>query len=91
VPLGPRRQAPPEVLKEFGDALRGFRLQAGLSQEELAHKAGRHFTYVSSVERGERNLTLSSIYLLAAALEIPVTALFAEIPSASRVSPLDRS
>lgn len=52
----------------LGRNLRRLRLAAGLSQEDLAERAGLHRTYVSSVERGNRNLTLESIYSLAAAL-----------------------
>ena len=42
----------------------------GISQEELAHRAGLHRTYVGSVERGERNLGLDNIHALADALNV---------------------
>lgn len=45
------------------------RLRLGLSQEELADICGYHRTYIGSVERGERNITLSTVESLAAALE----------------------
>jgi transcriptional regulator with XRE-family HTH domain len=41
-----------------------------MSQMALAEKIGLHFTFVSSVERGERNLSLSSLLRLAKGLEI---------------------
>jgi transcriptional regulator with XRE-family HTH domain len=50
--------------------LRRLRNSTGLSQEELADRAGLHRTYVSSVERGERNITLRTIFVLAKALGV---------------------
>lgn len=41
-----------------GDALRHFRLAAGLSQEALAARAGVHRTYIGQLERGERQPTI---------------------------------
>lgn len=52
----------------FGQAVRSYRAKARLSQEELAHLSGLHRTYVGSVERGERNLSLKNIHVLAASL-----------------------
>lgn len=47
-----------------------MREKQGLTQEELAEKAGLHFTYVGQTERGLRNLTIQSIYKFAKALKI---------------------
>ena len=47
----------------------------GLSQEELAEVCGLHRTYVGSIERGERNVTLSTLEVFASALGVSVTAL----------------
>jgi transcriptional regulator with XRE-family HTH domain len=55
----------------FGRRVREFRDQAGLSQERLALKAGLNRTYMGSVERGERNVSLDNIYRLAEALGVP--------------------
>ncbi len=52
----------------FGEKLRDIRLDLGYSQEELSFKAGLHRTYISSVERGERNISISNIKKLADAL-----------------------
>ena len=52
----------------FGRNVRRLRTAAGLSQEALADRAGLHRTYVSSVERGNRNVSLENIVALAAAL-----------------------
>ena len=54
----------------FGRAIREIRTQRGISQEALAHACGLDRTYLSSVERGARNPTLSSILRIAAALEV---------------------
>jgi transcriptional regulator with XRE-family HTH domain len=63
-----RRQ---DVKVLFGRRLRQLRLNAGLSQEELADKAGLDRSYVGGVERGERNISLENICKIAAALESP--------------------
>ncbi|MGC3985737.1 MAG: helix-turn-helix transcriptional regulator [Pseudorhodoferax sp.] len=59
----------------FGATLRGFREAQALTQEALAERADLHTNYVSSVERGERNLSLHNIVRLAYALDIDVAAL----------------
>lgn len=59
-----------KVKAKFGKILRKARLEAGKSQEDLAGDAGLHRTYISSVERGERNITIVNIYRLAKALSI---------------------
>ncbi|WP_249037239.1 helix-turn-helix domain-containing protein [Desulfobacter hydrogenophilus] len=48
--------------------LKRLRVSSGLSQEALAERAGLHRTYVSSVERAQRNITVENIYALAQAL-----------------------
>ena len=63
------------LLKRFGERLRTVRLRKGHSQEKLAALAGLHRTFVSSVERGERNISLLNIARLARALEIPLSSL----------------
>ena len=57
-----------DVVKKFAANVKSLRLKRGLSQEELAEKAGLHRTYIGSVERGERNVTLESAERIAAAL-----------------------
>jgi transcriptional regulator with XRE-family HTH domain len=59
-----------DVQIRFGERLRAVRQQRGISQEKLAELAGLHRTYVSSIERGERNVSLVNIERLAAALGV---------------------
>ncbi len=59
-----------EVCVRFGEKLRKIRLDLGYSQEELSFKTGLHRTYISSVERGKRNISLTNIKKLADALDL---------------------
>lgn len=65
--------------KQFGAAVRLRRDHLGISQEELAGRAGLHRTYISDVERGARNVSLESIRRLAEALEISLSVLFSRL------------
>ena len=65
----------PQWKVRFGKRLREVRTGKGISQEKLAELAGLHRTYVSSVERGGRNISLVNIESLARALGVPMTAL----------------
>lgn len=53
-------------------------MEKDLSQEELADKAGVHRTYIGSVERGERNITINIMEKLSNALEKPIIEFFKE-------------
>jgi two-component system response regulator len=64
-----------DVRKPFGTSVRSWRSRLGISQEELAGRAGLHRTYICDIERGSRNVTLQSIEKLAQALEISVSTL----------------
>jgi len=61
-----------DVLSKFGDAVRVNRAALGISQEELANRAGVHRTYVGMIERGEKNITLKNIEKFATALQVPM-------------------
>jgi transcriptional regulator with XRE-family HTH domain len=61
------------VLDKFGKRLKKCRIQAGISQEELAARASLDRTYISLLERGQRNPTLSCVHTLAAALDITLS------------------
>lgn len=57
------------IKKVFGLKVRGRRVELELNQEQLAERADLHPTYVGSVERGERNISLENIIILARALK----------------------
>lgn len=54
----------------FADNLRTIRKQKKISQEELADLCGLHRTYIGSVERGERNISIDNIEKISNALKI---------------------
>jgi CheY-like chemotaxis protein len=81
-----------DVQKIFGTSVRAWRGRLGISQEELADRAGLHRTYVCDVERGARNLSLKSIERLARALQVPVPRLFSsptEDTQDARLTPVE--
>ncbi len=59
-----------ELQKIVGRRLREQRRALGLSQEAMAERLGYHRTFLGSVERGERNLTLASVEQLAESLGV---------------------
>jgi transcriptional regulator with XRE-family HTH domain len=62
----------------FAARLRSLRQKKALSQEMLADLAGLHRTYVGSVERGERNISIDNMARLAKALGVPLVELLKE-------------
>ncbi len=84
-----REQRAQKVLRALAVRVRELRLANGISQEELAHRAGLHRTYVSDIERGMRNIALTNLVRLADALHTPLPDLFvgdvfSELPSSGR-------
>lgn len=69
------RKPSKELTDILAENLRLLRSRKGLSQEDLAELCGIHRTYVGSVERGERNITLSTLEMLSSALGVSVTQL----------------
>ena len=61
-----------DILKDFGKIVAEKRKAIGISQEELAHKAELHRTYIGMVERGEKNITIKSIFKLSSALDCSI-------------------
>lgn len=65
-----------KFLKKLGENLKKFRLQNDLSQEKLAFKAGLDRTYISGIERGERNISIITIQKIAEALKVDMLEIF---------------
>ena len=59
-----------DVQSRFGMCVRARREELGLSQESVGLRSGLHPTYVSSVERGRRNLSINSVVRLCVALSV---------------------
>lgn len=55
----------------FAKNVRLLRVQRGWSQEEFAERSGLHRTYVGAIERGQRNITLKTLDLIANAFNVP--------------------
>lgn len=67
---------PPNARIAFGQRVRQLREERGWSQETLADEAAIHRTYISSMERGQRNVSIDIIARVAQALNVPPSALF---------------
>jgi transcriptional regulator with XRE-family HTH domain len=62
--------------QRLGKRIRQLRLKKGWTQEQLAERTNRHWTYIGGIERGERNVTLQVIADIARALGVEIQALF---------------
>ncbi|MGB0563604.1 MAG: helix-turn-helix domain-containing protein, partial [Spirulinaceae cyanobacterium] len=66
------------ITRTFGNRVRHFRKLKDISQEELADLCGLHRTYIGSVERGERNITLKNAEKISQALGEPIISFLGE-------------
>jgi len=64
------------IRQKFGEKIRKLRRAKGLSQEELAFRAGVHRNYLGGIERGERNPALDNIAAIGKALGVDLSELF---------------
>lgn len=72
------------LAKAFGMAVRDARINANLTQEQLAHRAGVHRTYIGDLENGRKSPTLDVVEALAGALERTAHELIAEAEGRAR-------
>lgn len=64
------------ICEKFGLNVQKYRKELGISQEQLAELAGLHRTYISSLERGQRSISLNNVERIANALKIDIHLLF---------------
>ncbi|WP_211440610.1 helix-turn-helix domain-containing protein [Corynebacterium glutamicum] len=76
-----------KILIQLGGRIRDVRKGLGISQEELAHLSGMHRTYVSSVERGERNISVLNLLSLAGVLGVDAGDLVTGLTRKPRIKP----
>ena len=76
------------IVKTVGQRIRAYRLRCGLTQEMLAEKANLHPTYIGQVERGEKNLTLTSLERILDALGVSFAELFSYLEQSGRAPDL---
>ncbi len=67
------------ILVRFGHRVRELRTKRGLSQEAFAHQCGLDRTYISGIERGQRNVSLRNIEVIAKSLSVQLTELFIDL------------
>jgi len=72
------RKPSKRLVRILSENIRRFRRDRGLSQEELSELCGLHRTYVGSVERAERNVTLSTLEAFSSALGVSVPQLLTD-------------
>lgn len=66
------------LLSIFAENVKHYRLEQNLSQEKLAEMSGLHRTYISAVERQQRNISIDNIEAISSALNIEAYKLFIE-------------
>jgi transcriptional regulator with XRE-family HTH domain len=67
------------IAKQFGALVRRLRQERGLSQEAFAIKCGIHRTYIGSIERGEKTVSIETANKIAKALDMSLSQLFIQL------------
>lgn len=76
---------PSLILQALGQRIRELRTEHGYSQEAFADKCGVHRTFMSTIERGESNLSFQNIAKVATNLGIPLSELFKDLESKAKL------
>jgi transcriptional regulator with XRE-family HTH domain len=66
-------------IKRLGIVLRAKRESLGISQEEFSFEVGLHRTYIGSIERGEKNITINSLLKIANRMGLKLSQIFKEV------------
>jgi transcriptional regulator with XRE-family HTH domain len=69
------------LARRIGALVRQYRLDKGVSQEELANLCGLHRTYIGSIERGEKMITIETASKLVSSLGITLSQFFTKLES----------
>jgi len=77
--FGLNRSGMNDIQKKFGENVRKHRNKQQISREKLAELSGLHWTYIGSVERGERNISIKNIKKIADGLKVKISDLFVGI------------
>lgn len=72
--------------ENFGKLIRHYRTKSGISQEELAFRAGLDRTYIASVENGRRNVSIQTIHKFLTAFKLTYTEFFSGFESEKEAS-----
>ena len=67
-----------KFLLDLGNRVRDYRMARGLTQANLAEKCELHRTFIGSVERGERNLSILNLRLISKVLRVPLSELLSD-------------
>lgn len=67
-------------LRDLGDRIRARRVARGMTQAQLAESCALHRTFIGSVERGERNISVLNLKTMARALRVSLAELFDGLP-----------
>jgi transcriptional regulator with XRE-family HTH domain len=70
-----------EIVAEFGKIIRKLRIEAGLTQEELGFEADLRRTFISTIELGQQQPTLVTIFKLSRALNVRASEMIAMVES----------
>lgn len=70
-----------QLVRQFGLEVKRRRAELGITQEEFAHISGLHRTYVSGIERGDRNPTIDIVFSIASALKCEVSEIMPSVLS----------